>query len=190
MTASVFVGVSVDGFIARVNGELDFLDAGGNEPHGYEEFIATVDTILMGRKTFETVLGFGVWPYGAKPVVVLSTRSLDLSTATSRGGRVEQMAGTPADILAALSAHGVQHVYVDGGTTIQGFLRAGLIERMIITRVPVLIGSGISLFGTLIKDVPLRHVSTKVFRSGLVQTEYEVPPDLVLNPTGADAPAG
>jgi dihydrofolate reductase len=173
MKISVFVGVSVDGFIARADGALDFLDAGGDEPHGYEEFIATVDTIVMGRKTFETVLGFGSWPF-KKPVVVLSSQPLDLTTVSARGGRVEQMAGTPADIVAALSNRGIQHVYLDGGLTIQGFLRAGLVTRLIVTRVPVLIGSGIPLFGALLKDVLLRHVATKTFRGGLVQTEYEV----------------
>jgi dihydrofolate reductase len=174
MKTSVFVGVSVDGFIARANGALDFLDAGGDEPHGYDEFIATVDTIVMGRKTFETVLGFGGWPFGEKPVVVLSSQSLDLSIVASRGGRAEQMAGPPTDVVAALSARGFQHVYLDGGITIQGFLRAGLVTRLIVTRVPVLIGSGIPLFGRLPKDVLLRHVATRTFRSGLVQTEYDV----------------
>jgi dihydrofolate reductase len=174
MTTWVFVGVSVDGFIARLDGALDFLDAGGDEPHGYEEFMATVDLLIMGRKTFETVLGFGVWPYDTKPVVVLSNGPLDLTPATRRGGRVEQMAGAPADLVAALSARGMRRAYLDGGATIQGFLRAGLVDRLILTRVPVLIGSGIPLFGKLLEDVPLRHVSTKVFRSGLVQTEYAV----------------
>jgi dihydrofolate reductase len=174
MKTSVFVGVSVDGFIARPKGELDFLDAGGDEPHGYDEFIATVDTIVIGRKTFETVLGFGTWPYGERLVVALSGRPLELSTAVSRGGRVEQMSGPPADIVATLADRGVQHVYVDGGITIQGFLREGLVNRLVITRVPVLIGSGIPLFGTLSRDVLLRHVATKTFRGGLVQSEYEV----------------
>ncbi len=174
MKISVFVGVSVDGFIARPKGELDFLDAGGDEPHGYDEFIATVDTIVMGRKTFETVLGFSTWPYGERQVVVLSGRPLELSTAASRGGRVEQMSGPPADIAATLSGRGVQHVYLDGGITVQGFLRAGLVNRLVITRVPVLIGTGIPLFGALPRDVLLRHVATKSFRGGLVQSEYEV----------------
>jgi dihydrofolate reductase len=87
---SVFVGVSVDGFIARPDGGLDFLDAGGNEAHGYEEFIATVDTLVMGRKTFETVLGFGVWPYGERRVVVLSSRRRSLSVAGSSGRTVRR----------------------------------------------------------------------------------------------------
>jgi dihydrofolate reductase len=174
MKTSVFVGVSVDGFIARANGALDFLDAGGDEPHGYEEFIATVDTVVMGRKTFEIVLGFGSWPFGEKPVVVLSNQPQPLSTAVGRGGRVEQMAGPPAQVVAALAGRGAQHLYVDGGLTIQGFLRAGLVTRLVVTRVPVLIGSGIPLFGALLEDVRLRHVATKTFRGGLVQTEYEV----------------
>jgi dihydrofolate reductase len=174
MKTSVFVGVSVDGFIARPNGDLDFLDAGGDEPHGYDEFIATVDTIVIGRKTFETVLGFGTWPYGERLVAVLSHQPLDLSAAASRGGRVEHMAGPPADIVAGLSGRGAQHAYVDGGVTIQGFLRANLVNRLVITRVPVLIGSGIPLFGVLPRDILLRHVGTRAFRGGLVQSEYEV----------------
>jgi dihydrofolate reductase len=174
MKISVFVGVSVDGFLARPNGAFDFLDSGGDEPHGYEEFIATVDTIVIGRKTFETVLGFDGWPYGERRVVVLSSQPVDLSKAAARGGRVEQMGGPPVDIAAMLAGRGAQHVYVDGGITIQGFLRANLVNRLVISRVPVLIGSGIPLFGTLVRDVPLRHVATKAFRRGLVQTEYEV----------------
>jgi dihydrofolate reductase len=172
MTVSVFVGTSVDGFIARPNGDLDFLPPGGGEPHGYVEFIASVDAIVIGRKTFETVLGFPTWPYGDKRVVVLSSRAVELSSV--RGGIAEQMGGPPAEIAARLAATGAQHLYVDGGITIQGFLRAGLIQRLVITRVPVLIGEGIPLFGTLPRDVALRHVSTRHFPSGLVQCEYEV----------------
>jgi len=172
MTASVFVGTSVDGFIARQNGDLDWLPTGGGEPHGYDEFIASVDTIVIGRKTFETVLTFGAWPYGDKRVVVLSGHSVDLSAA--RGGIVEQMGGPPAEIVAKLAASGAHHVYVDGGITIQRFLRAGLIDRLVITRVPVLIGEGVPLFGSLPHDVRLRHVATRSYPSGLVQSEYEV----------------
>jgi dihydrofolate reductase len=174
MKTTVFVGVSVDGFLARANGGLDFLDAAGSEPHGYEEFIATVDAIVIGRRTFEVVMGFGTWPYGEKRVVVLSSQPLDLSAASARGGRVEQMSGPPSDIATRLSAEGVRHAYVDGGVTIQGFLGAGLIQRLVISRVPVLIGSGIPLFGALARDVSLRHVATKAFQGGLVQSEYEV----------------
>jgi dihydrofolate reductase len=169
--ASVFIGTSVDGFIARTNGDLDFLPPGGGEPHGYAEFMNTVDALVIGRKTFETVLAFDAWPYGEKPVFVLSTHKLATAPA---GAVVEHMSGEPAEIASRLDARGLRHVYVDGGVTIQRFLRAGLIQRLIITRVPVLIGEGIPLFGTLPHDIRLRHVATRHYPSGLVQTEYEV----------------
>jgi dihydrofolate reductase len=172
MMVSVFIGTSVDGFIARPNGNLDFLPAGGGEPHGYDEFMASVDALVIGRKTFETVLAFPAWPYGDKRVVVLSSQPLNLSAV--RGGIVEQMAGPPAEIVAKLAATGARHLYIDGGITIQGFLRAGLVQRLIITRVPVLIGDGIPLFGALPRDVRLHHVSTQHYPSGLVKSEYHI----------------
>jgi len=172
MKVSVFIGTSVDGFIARPNGDLDFLPAGGGEPHGYSEFMASVDALVIGRKTFETVLAFPEWPYGDKRVLVLSSRPLDFSTV--RGGVVEQMSGAPAEIVAKLAARGVQHIYVDGGITIQRFLCAGLVQRLVITRVPVLIGEGIPLFGALPRDLRLRHIVTQQYPSGLVKSEYEV----------------
>src|SRR5438876_6104179 len=172
MTVSVFVGTSVDGFIARPNDDLDFLPEGGGEPHGYNEFMESVDALVIGRKTFEKVLTFEAWPYGDKRVVVLSSRPLDLSSVV--GGVVEQMAGTPAEIVSQLAASGAHHLYVDGGITIQRFLRAGLVQRLIITRVPVLVGEGVPLFGTLPRDVRLRHVATRHYPSGLVQSEYQV----------------
>lgn len=171
MKASVFIGTSVDGFIARPNGELDFLPPGGGEPHGYEEFIATVDALVIGRKTFETVLAFETWPYAQKPVFVLSTRRL--ATAPP-GAVVEHMSGEPAIIVSQLDARGIRHIYVDGGVTIQRFLQAGLIQRLIITRVPVLIGDGIPLFGQLPHDVKLQHIATRHYPSGLVQSEYQI----------------
>jgi dihydrofolate reductase len=172
MKVSVFIGTSVDGFIARRNGALDFLPEGGGEPHGYDEFIKSVDALVIGRNTFETVLGFAEWPYGRKRVIVLSNRPLDFSNV--RGGFVEQMGGSPAEIVSKLAQSGVQHVYVDGGITIQRFLSAGMVHRLIITRVPVLIGEGISLFGALPRDIRLRHVTTQHYPSGLIQTEYQV----------------
>jgi dihydrofolate reductase len=172
MMISVFVGTSLDGFIARPNGDLDFLPPGGGEPHGYDEFIATVDVIVIGRNTFETVVTLGPWPYGDKRVVVLSGRPVNLAAAS--GGAVEQMAGPPAQIVSQLAASGAQHLYVDGGITIQGFLRAGLIQRLTITRVPVLIGDGVPLFGSLPRDIRLRHITTRHYPSGLVSSEYHV----------------
>lgn len=171
MKASVFIGTSLDGFIARANGEYDFLPPGGGEPHGYEEFMATVDALVIGRKTFETVLALDAWPYGEKPVFVLSTRLLAPAPV---GAVVERMSGTPDEIVSQLAARGIRHIYVDGGITIQRFLQAGLIQRLIITRVPVLIGGGIPLFGAVSCDILLRHVGTRQYASGLVQSEYVV----------------
>lgn len=185
MRASVFVGTSLDGFIARSDGSVDFLSAGGSdtEPHGFDEFLATVDALVMGRNTYETVLPFPVWPYGPKAVFVLSNRPLSIAP---RGAVVEQIAGTPSEVLSRLSSRGFHHVYVDGGQTIQAFLRAGLIQHLVISRVPVLIGTGIPLFGPLAADIRLTHVATRHFASGLVQSEYAVSPAL---PSTRTAPA-
>ena len=140
MKASVFIGTSLDGFIARPDDALDVLPPGGGEPHGYDEFMATVDALVIGRKTYETVLAFDAWPCGTKSVFVLSTGLLQ---PPPNEAFVEQMSGSPVEIVSRLAARGIQHIYVDGGITIQGFLRVGLIQRLIITRVPVIIGTGI-----------------------------------------------
>jgi dihydrofolate reductase len=161
----------VDGFLARPNHALDFLFAGEQGSHGFDEFYASIDVLVIGRKTFEVVLTFGKWPYGKKPVVVLSSRKLDFSAV--KGGVVEQMSGEPAEIVKRLNSRGFKHAYIDGGITIQRFLAAGCIDRMIITRVPVLIGTGIPLFGAVPHDIRLRHVATRCYKGGLVQSEYE-----------------
>jgi dihydrofolate reductase len=170
MQASVFIGASVDGFIARADDALDWLPADAEE-HGYEAFMASVDALLIGRRTYDVVLSFAAWPYGEKPVFVLSTHPLAPAPA---GAIVERMSGDPVDVAAQLDARGIGHVYVDGGITIQRFLRAGLVQRLIITRVPVLIGSGIPLFGGTGRDVVLKHVATRTYASGLVQSEYAI----------------
>ncbi|MEO8217943.1 MAG: dihydrofolate reductase family protein [Acidobacteriota bacterium] len=170
MKVSVFVGISVDGFIARTNGDFDFLPTDGGVPNGYEEFMATVDSLVIGRHTFDVVRKFGEWPYGTKPLVILSSRPLP--DTDSMPASVEWMSGDPAEIVSVLEARGIAHIYVDGGITIQRFLRSNLITSIIITRVPVLIGEGIPLFGALQHDVLLRHVHTKQLAGGLVQSEY------------------
>src|SRR5271169_1204416 len=148
MKASVFVGTSVDGFIARANGDLDWLPLGGNP--SFDAFMATVDAVVMGRKTFEKVLTFDTWPYGEKPVFTLSTHQLPQAPL---GAVVERMSGAPAEIVSQLGARGMGHLYIDGGITIQRFLQAGLIQRLVITRIPVIIGDGIPLFGALQRDI-------------------------------------
>jgi dihydrofolate reductase len=173
MKTFVFVGTSLDGFIARSNGSFDFLFPAGAEPHGYDEFMATIDALVIGRNTFEVVLKLPSWPYGERPVFVLSSRSL---TPVPPGAVVERISGAPSEIVSQLAARGIRHIYVDGGITIQQFLRAGLVQRLTITRVPVLIGNGIPLFGMTQRDILLRHVATRHYATGLVQSEYEVAP--------------
>jgi dihydrofolate reductase len=158
--ASVFIGTSVDGFIARLNHDLDFLPPGGGEEHGYEEFIMSVGALVIGRNTYDKVLSFDPWPYGNKPVIVLSTRPIN---PPRKGAVVERLSGTPHEILADLASRGWTHVYVDGGITITRFLEANLIQRLIMTRVPVLIGTGIPLFGALPRDIKLNHIATRAY---------------------------
>jgi dihydrofolate reductase len=170
MKASVFIATSLDGFIARTDGGLDWLPVDGGEPHGYDEFMATIDALVIGRRTFETVLSFDAWPYGETPVFVLSSDALAPAPA---GAVVERMSGAPVDIVRQLEARGIEHVYVDGGVTIQRFLQAGLIQRLVITRLPIILGAGIPLFGPIGRDIALRHVATRVYPS-FVQSEYVI----------------
>jgi dihydrofolate reductase len=173
MKASIFVGVSLDGFIARPDGALDWLDHAGNIDHDYDAFMATVDALVMGRHTYETILSFDTWPFATKPVYVLSSSPLKPPPSEADLHRLQ---GAPEAVTAELANQGVQHAYVDGGVTIQRWLRAGQIQRLILNRLPVLIGQGIPLFGALGRDILLRHVRTDTYTTGLVQTEYEVLP--------------
>jgi len=173
MKTSVFCGVSLDGFLARTDDTFDFLLTGEQEPHGFKEFLASVDVVVMGRRTFEVVQKLGhLGLYGKKPIIVLSSRALDLPSV--KGAMLERASGEPAEIVQQLSQRGFKHAYVDGGLTIQRFLGAGCIDRLTVTRVPVLIGAGIPLFGPVPHDIPLRHVATHSYPGGLVQSEYEI----------------
>jgi dihydrofolate reductase len=166
--ASVFIAASLDGFIARPDGALDWLPD-DPEPHGYDEFMATIDAIVIGRNTFEMVMSFPAWPYKT-PVIVLTTQPSKVIPPV--GAACDVMDGPPADVVARLAERGMRHLYIDGGVTIQRFLDAGLIQRMIITRIPVLLGSGIPLFGPVSRDIRFEHVATRTYKSGLVQSEY------------------
>ncbi len=157
--------------MARRDGRFDFLPADGGEEHGYTAFIASVDAVVMGRGTFDVVLGLGPWPF-RQPVIVLTTRSCDAELPPN--AVIEFMDDEPAAVVARLAARGMQHLYVDGGITIQRFLDAGLIDHATITRVPVLIGDGIPLFGPTRRDIQLRHIETRTYNSGLVTTRYDI----------------
>lgn len=171
MTCTAFIATSLDGYIARPNGAIDWLpvpEAGGDD-YGYNAFMDSVEAIVMGRNTYELVLTFGGWHY-PKPVVVLSSKGVSVSEELSE--KVFQTSGSPSDVLAYCATRGWRSLYIDGGVTIQNFLAAGLMNRLIVTRVPVLIGSGLPLFGAVPADVKLTHVKTQAFANGLVQSEY------------------
>lgn len=181
LETAVFIGLSVDGFIARPDGGLDWLtgaaespDSAAGEDYGYERFIAGIDALVMGRKTYETVLGFGDWPYGTRRVVVVSSSPERIEVPSQLADRVETTAATPMDIVAALESRGFRRAYLDGGRLIQSFLSAGLVDELILTRVPVLIGEGIPLFGPTPQDIRLDHLETRAFASGAVQSRYRL----------------
>ncbi len=166
----VFLGLSVDGFIARPDGDLAWLvgrgEAAGDA--GYTPFMESVDALLLGRVSYEAIAGEPEWPYLGRPVHVLSG-----TLPAGKDPRVTVHASVPAAV-AALDAAGYRRVYVDGGRTVRTLLAAGLVSELTLSRVPVLIGEGVSPFGPLPEDVALVHVRTEVLGGGMVQTTYEV----------------
>jgi dihydrofolate reductase len=175
MRASVYIATSVDGFIAREDGSIDWLPVGDSnsaEDYGYQDFINSVDALVMGRNTYELIRSFDPWPYGDKPVIVLTTRPLEIPEDLSH--TVTIMSGSPVEIVQGLAERGYKHLYIDGGKTIQDFIREGMIQTLIITRIPLLIGSGLPLFGAVPNDIKLLHRETIQFENGLVQSRYEI----------------
>lgn len=174
-TAHVFIATSLDGFIARRNNDIDWLTSfpTPGEDHGYDAHIAEMDGIIMGRGSYEAVAAFDEWLYD-KPVLVLS-RSLDPASVPAHlKGKVEVIADTPAQAMDRAAARGWQRIYVDGGKLIQSFLRAGFVEDMIISTIPILLGTGIPLFGPVEQDIALDHIEITSFPSGLVQSRFRV----------------
>ena len=178
LTGHVFLGMSVDGFIARLDHDLSWLtggnDAGGAPDHGeggdfgFGEFVSGVDALVMGRSTYEVIAPMDDWPYQGRPVHVLSSTLAPGADARITVHRSFEEAVT------GLTAAGYRRVYVDGGRTVHQFLRAGLIADLTLSRVPVLIGTGHTPFGELPADIPLEHVRTRTFAGGMVQSTYRV----------------
>jgi dihydrofolate reductase len=166
---SVYIAASLDGFIARQNGAIDWLSIVERPgvDYGYHRFFESIDTIVMGRKTYETALGFGSWPYEGKRCVVLT-----------HGARVARhgetfFSGTITELAERLGIEGAKRAYVDGGSVISQFLSAGLIDDITLSIIPILLGDGIPLIHGIGKDVRLRLVKSQSFESGLVQLEYQ-----------------
>jgi len=168
-TVSVFLGLSLDGFIAGPAGELDFLSAVATDPPedtGYDALMATCDAIAMGRNSYDKVATFDPWPYAGKRVIVLTGRDL-----APRAG-VERAHGDLATVLGALAAQQVRHVYLDGGDAVRQALRAELVDTLTLSWVPIVLGKGIKLFDETLPFSRWRLESGRHFPSGLVQARY------------------
>jgi dihydrofolate reductase len=172
MNTRVYIGTSLDGFIARQDGDIDWLVQFANEEaiHAYNEFLKRIDAIVIGRGSFEKVLSFPSWPY-EKEVFVLSSSIKEVPDKAKE--KITILSMNPREVLSYLSNKGFSSVYIDGGKVIQEFLKEDLVDELIISKAPVLIGSGIPLFGHLEHDLSFKHVRTEVHSNGLVRSYYE-----------------
>jgi dihydrofolate reductase len=168
----VYIATSIDGYIATSDGGIDWLHDQpnpNNSDYGYAEFISNIDALVMGRNTFEKVRTFGDWPY-EKMVFVLSSTLTDVPTDLI--GKIEFIAGTPNDVMTSIHSKGFNNLYIDGGKVIQSFLAADLIDELTVTRIPVLLGSGIPLFGELAEPMKFTHKKTEIYDNALVSSHY------------------
>lgn len=171
---SAYIATSLDGYIARLNGQLDWLDnvseKDSKEDYGYFNFMASVDCIVMGRNTFEKVASFPEWPYEGKRVIVLSKMMKEAPEHLA--DKVDFFNGKIELLAVELQNFGVRKVYVDGGLTIQSFINSKLLDEIIVTSTPILIGRGIALFGERTQDIKLELVGSQSYSSGFVQSHY------------------
>lgn len=174
---SVFICTSLDGFIARKDGSLDWLDkanalAPKGEDCGFRTFMDSVDVLVMGSKTFKQVLTFDEWIYGDTRMVVMSSKNPEIPKHLQK--TVSSSSESPTQLVERLSREGAKHLYIDGGVTIQGFLKEAQIDEITITIAPVILGEGKALFATCGRDIELVHVATKAYDFGFVQAKYHV----------------
>lgn len=170
---SIYIACSIDGYIARKSGNLDWLQYGhtGDEDYGFKKFISSIDAVIMGRNTYEVVSAFGEWAYKDKRVVVLS------NTLTEVRQEAELFCGQLTELLTKLHSENVRHVWVDGGVTVSKFLEAGLVDDITISIIAMVLGSGTPLFSTMNREHKCRLISIQSYPSGLVQLRYEVAHD-------------
>jgi len=169
----VYIAASIDGYIARKDGNIDWLAEvpnPDNSDFGFADFMSDIDAIIMGRITFETVAGFGEWVY-QKPVFVLSSSMLQLPAGYE--DKAEIINGELNDIIASLHERGLKNLYIDGGRTIQGFIEQDLIDELVLTRIPILLGSGIPLFTETDRELQFEHVKTEVLNNALIKSRYK-----------------
>jgi len=174
MTNYIYIATSLDGYIATKDGGIEWLTEipnPNNSDYGFNDFIQKIDAIVMGRNTFEKVLSYGQWPY-TKKVFVLSSRLKKVPEGLA--DKVEIIAGDVRSVTDDLNKRGYFNLYIDGGKVVQGFLREGLIDEMIVTRIPILLGSGIPLFGKLEKPIRFDEVETEILDDLLVKSHYKI----------------
>jgi dihydrofolate reductase len=173
MANFVYIATSIDGFIAKKDGNIDWLHDIPNpegSDFGFNDFMENIDALVMGRNTFEVVLKFSEWYY-SKPVFVLSNTLQSIPERLT--GKAEIIKGEPEAIVKSLHSKNYKNLYIDGGKTIQSFLSQGLIDEIIITKIPLLLGEGIPLFGILSDVQKFKHVKTEVYNNSLVKTHYK-----------------
>jgi dihydrofolate reductase len=165
---SVYIAVSLDGYIARKDDSLDWLEVvqAEGEDYGYKEFMASVDALVIGRRTYDKVLEFDRWPYDGKRCVVLTHRAIEV------GHGEERFDGDQAELLRRLGAEGVRRVYLDGGGAIRSFLARDLVDDLTLSFIPLLLGDGMPLFGSGGMERLLELEESRAFPSGLVQVRY------------------
>lgn len=177
MHASVYIATSVDGYIARPDGAIDWLDSvemPEDDDLGYMDFIGSIDGLVMGRNTFDVVMGMDVdWPYTV-PVFVVSSRTVDIPA--DLADRISHLNQSPTELCATLESNGITSIWVDGGALISSFLADGLLDRITITTLPLLLGEGIPLFGSFPGDIRLELESTRGVANGMTQTTYLIGP--------------
>ena len=173
MTNSVYIATSLDGYIATTNGGLEWLNSFPNpsdSDYGYHEFMDRVDALVMGRKTFDIVAALTPWPY-TKKVFVLSGSLKEVPAVLV--DQVEIVNGDISTVVKKLNTRGYHNLYIDGGQTIQAFLRKNLIDELIISKIPLILGEGIPLFSPQDQPLKFEHCSTEVFEGGLVKSHYK-----------------
>ncbi len=174
---SVFIGTSLDGYISRSDGSIDWLEKANEkvtsgDDFGFSSFLNSIDMLIMGRKTFEHVLTFENWLYKDKKIIVMSTKQIEIPRNMMETVTVTKE--SPNQLIERLSDETIKHIYVDGGMVIHSFLASGLVNEIIVTIVPILIGNGKSFSGILPMDISLQHLKSTTFESGFVQIHYRV----------------
>jgi len=184
MKCSVYIATSADGYIATTDGGVDWLHSAGdpnadmskNPDMGFNRFIASVDCMIMGRKCMQAISSFNLtdeqWPYPETKIYVLSHSII--KPPPNLTGKVEMYSGDITELMQQLEASGHKHAYIDGGATITAFINLQLINEMIITKAPVILGKGIPLFGEINTRVNLINSEAVAFPNDFIQIKYEV----------------